>query len=168
MKIQAMSRRSYPQALQAAATTASAAAPGGFRRFYRIRACKGEQCSKFSEINRGHARLPAPEMDEINNDDEDGFFTVDWERVTNAVRYQLEERQDGGGWTKIYDYTGSAFLREDRSNGEWCYRVRADNETGSSDWSDTVCTTVDGGPELEILHVEVTRAFRISGGLVLA
>ena len=139
------------------------AVPGVFY-FYRIRACKGEQCSKFSEINRGHARLPAPEMDEINNDDEDGFFTVDWERVTNAVRYQLEERQDGGGWTKIYDDTGSAFLREDRSNGEWCYRVRADNETGSSDWSDTVCTTVDGGPELEILHVEVTQAVQGSVG----
>ena len=114
------------------------AAPGPILYYYRIRACKGEQCSKFSEINsRPRRPFRRRKWTTINNDDADGFYTVDWERVSGAERYQLEEQHDGGVGQKIYDDTGTAFLREDRQQRRMVLpRARAINtKIGASDWS---------------------------------
>ena len=86
--------------------------------------------------------LSAPVINDINNSDGDGNFPVGWAPVSGATGYTLQERFNGGSWSEIYSGPNTNTNRTNRSDGEWCYRVRAYDNSEDSNWSAIECTTV--------------------------
>lgn len=96
-------------------------------------------------VLRHHPPLPyKPVLRPIDNDEEDGDYTVEWGESLLARRYELQEDDDPafGSPTVVYDgseyrygwaVTGHAF-------GTYHYRVRGVNDTGAGAWSDVVRT----------------------------
>lgn len=90
---------------------------------------------------------PVPENLAIENGAQSPNFLVHWQLSTGADRYQLQERQGIGLWTLVVEGPNTSYAASSKANGLWCYRVRALNEEGASDWSPTVCTTVNDAIE---------------------
>lgn len=85
----------------------------------------------------------APSLTEIGNPESLGTYQVSWTAVANATAYELEEQLNGSAWVNAYTGEATSTVVIGRSQGTWCYRVRAVNVGGSSPWSSTtVCTTV--------------------------
>lgn len=91
--------------------------------------------------------IGAPILFEISNNDGDGNYTVSWSNVSSADSYQLQEQHDDGSWNTVYNNSGTSVNRTGRSDGEWCYQVRASNAGDVSGWSNVECTIVDTPPE---------------------
>ncbi len=91
--------------------------------------------------------VPAPEIFDIENEDQDGNYTVSWTAVDGAEIYKLKQNIDETVWNPLYE---GPFLLKELTNmapGEYCYIVRAFAAIGHSDWSEQKCTTVL--PEVE-------------------
>lgn len=115
---------------------------------YRARSIRAEIFSDWSSVSCvtvDPALDPPsiPEISAIENENKSPDFLVQWRPSTGADRYQLQERQGIGQWTLILEGSNTSYLALSKVNGLWCYRVRALSEGGASDWSTTVCTTVD-------------------------
>ena len=65
-----------------------------------------------------------------------------WTTVNNAESYELQERYSSEPFTEIYSGMNTSQYRFGQSEGQWCYRVRANGPGGASDWSQTQCATV--------------------------
>ena len=91
--------------------------------------------------------LGTPPINSIDNADGDGNYTVDWPQIDDATGYRLQEQHDSGSWSQVYNGPNTSVDRANRSNGEWCYRVRAYNDSVQSDWSAEECVTVN--PDIE-------------------
>lgn len=85
---------------------------------------------------------PVPVLASIDNQDSDGSYTVSWTSAGGALGYTLQERLNGEQWGEIFSGAGTSADLTGRSNGQWCYRVRAYNNSGNSPWSAVKCTTV--------------------------
>ena len=68
--------------------------------------------------------------------DSDGSFTVSWSAVSKASGYQLERTTNPSFSSAITCYTGpsTSYSKSDLTNGTYYYRVKAYNDSGSSDW----------------------------------
>ncbi len=86
--------------------------------------------------------LDTPPLNAIDNSDGDGNYTVDWPEVSDATGYKLQERRNSGNWSQVYNGSNTSVNRSNRSDGEWCYRAKAYNNSVESDWSAVECTTV--------------------------
>lgn len=88
--------------------------------------------------------LNAPTMQEIENADGDGAYSIMWTAVDGATGYQLEESVDDGAWSEIRFSTETTAAIFGRGPGSYCYRVRAFVIDGDiqSDWSNIECTAV--------------------------
>lgn len=97
----------------------------------------------WGRINAGAAlaslHLSAATLDPIANPELDGSYTVNWNDVTNATSYTLEEDDNAGFTSPSVRYTGgtSQYAIMGQGPGIWYYRVRAGNATLQSDWSNT-------------------------------
>jgi hypothetical protein len=61
-------------------------------------------------------------------------YMVSWSSSNRATGYQLERSNNGGGiWSRIYSGPDTAYS-ESACNGNYRYRVRATNASGTSDW----------------------------------
>ncbi|MGD9384305.1 MAG: hypothetical protein PVH55_09655 [Desulfobacterales bacterium] len=69
-------------------------------------------------------------------DDPDGSFMVSWSAVSEAVGYQLERstRPDFSSATTLYTGLSTWYSDSGLSNGTYYYRVKAYNDSGSSEW----------------------------------
>lgn len=73
-------------------------------------------------------------------------FTISWDAVTDANDYDLDIREAGGSWTSVnlsvlsYDYNSAI------ASTSYEYRVRANNDIGSSDYSATQTLNTDPIP----------------------
>lgn len=81
-------------------------------------------------------------LGQIDNVDADGSYALSWSLAENAADYELQEQRNGGSWVTIYEDTATTFAPPERGQGQWCYRVRGTNATGSGVWSNSECTTV--------------------------
>lgn len=88
--------------------------------------------------------LNAATLDPIANPDLDGSYTVNWNDVTGATSYTLEEDDNASFSSPSVRYTGSTsqYAISGQGPGIWYYRVRASNSTLQSDWSNTQSTGV--------------------------
>ncbi len=73
----------------------------------------------------------------INYPDESatGFITVSWPQAAEADIYRLERSDDNGAtWTELWFGEELETDVIEGSDGLYLYRVRAENDTGSSEW----------------------------------
>ncbi len=88
--------------------------------------------------------LAAPTLLPISNPDGNGDYLVDWNDVTGATSYTLQEDDNPGFATPTNRYTGAdtQFQVTNQDGGTWYYRVRASNVYGDSPWSNTESVSV--------------------------
>lgn len=95
-----------------------------------------------------------PSLNDIANPGGLSIYHVSWTVVSNAIGYELEEQLDGSGWSMAYAGEAASAVLIGKSQGTWCYRVRAVNSAGGGPWSSsTTCTTVDppvADPDLKV------------------
>jgi hypothetical protein len=88
--------------------------------------------------------LSPPVLLAISNPDGDGEYLVDWNEVTGAATYQLQEDDNSAftSPTERYYGTNSHYDVSGQQGGTWYYRVRASNPLGDSPWSGIQAVTV--------------------------
>jgi hypothetical protein len=99
---------------------------------YRVRACNLAGCSAFTAVRTVQVTLPptaAPAL-AIPATSYDGTYTVDWNDIAHATRYELSERRNGGAFAVVHNAAASQAARSDRDQARWEYRVRACNAAG--------------------------------------
>jgi thermitase len=79
----------------------------------------------------------APVLNTIDNTDGDGSYVVDWNDVTNASSYVLQEDDDPSFTTPntVSNLITSQYSVSGRAPGTWYYRVLAHATGGDSAWS---------------------------------
>lgn len=91
--------------------------------------------------------LPPPDRPTLNqllNDDGNGYYTISWTPAADAHGYELEIRRQALLATYEPLYTGSVASYEvaNQENGTWCYRVRTLRGQQTSSWSSSLCVSV--------------------------
>ena len=84
--------------------------------------------------------LSAPILYDPGLLNESGNYTIDWSDVSQATSYTLQEDTDELFLSPFEQYTvaGSSKYITGKSNGLYYYRVKANNNFGSSEWSKEV------------------------------
>ncbi len=126
--------------------------------------------------------LPAPDLYPIENEDQDGNFTVAWSAVEKADYYHLKENFNQTTWETAYEGPALSIARSDLAPGQYCYKVRAFGASARSAWTGEQCTmvveeaepayvcefeTLNNGPRTmrsDLEHLPDGRLF-ITGGL---
>jgi thermitase len=112
------------------------------------------------------AYLPsvAPVLSVISNADGDGTYLVDWSDVPYATSYTLEEDDTASFSTPITRYSGSnsQYQVTAQPGGVWYYRARADQNCGSSSWSNVRSVGVRPGPPSLNLNPVAQDAYTLS------
>jgi len=76
-----------------------------------------------------------------------GNYTVSWNAVAAARRYELQERLNGGGWAGVQAGAGVSWATSGKAAGTYGYRVRACMATTNcSAWSAIASTVVQLPP----------------------
>ena len=117
---------------------------GTGRWYYRVRASSAGGDGAWSEPRSVGVAPSAPHLESINNPGWDGEYVVNWNDVTGAESYELEEADNAEFTSPTVPYVGadSQFLVIGQEGGKWHYRVRASNAGGTSDWSNIQSTGV--------------------------
>ena len=112
------------------------AADGTFH--YRVQACQGTgNCGEpsgthavtvtTSTVVRPEIGVPGGfAVDAVGRDD----YTLKWNAVTGAARYELVRSVNGGNWSKVHDGEDRSKAYEDEAQARYRYRVRACPATG--------------------------------------
>ena len=75
-----------------------------------------------------------------------GSYTVSWNTVTSATRYELQERANGGSWVQIQSSAATSKAISGKASGIYDYQVRACNaECGG--WSAEASVAVELPPD---------------------
>lgn len=99
------------------------------------------------------------DAEEIKN----GDYTVQWSGVITEVGYELQAWTSRSGWVTILAGTFVKFDAQGYSAGTWCYRVRANSQSGSTEWSNVDCVSIT--PDVTLLSYSsdpVGRAVEMS------
>ncbi len=110
---------------------------------YQVRACNLVGCSAWSATKTTVVTVPpapAPTLTAPPSNTT-GSYTVSWTAVSGATRYELDQRKDGGAWSKIHDASATSRVLIGQVAGSYDYRVRACNTAGCSAYS-TIANTV--------------------------
>jgi uncharacterized protein YegP (UPF0339 family) len=120
--------------------------------YYRVRASNAGGSSLWSNIESVDVLPAAPALQPISNPDSNGDYLVDWNDVTGATSYRLEEDDNPEFHTPNVRYSGdsSHFQVTGQPTGVWYYRVRASNVAGEGPWSNTQSASVT--PAAPVLH----------------
>lgn len=118
--------------------------------YYRVRASNGAGDSDWSNTGAVNVIPDAPVLDSISNSD--GDYLVDWNDVTGAITYTLQEADNPGFTSPAVRYSGasSQFQVNGQATGVWYYRVQASNAGGDSAWSNTESASVI--PDAPVLY----------------
>jgi hypothetical protein len=103
-----------------------------------------------------------PVLSPIGNADGDSDYEVCWSQAAGASTYLLEEDDDSAFGTPKTVYSGPGTCTPIVGNplGTWHYRVRASNDVGDSDWSNTRAVTVEKpAPEPAFLYLPMAYRF---------
>src|SRR3546814_8057730 len=71
-----------------------------------------------------------------------GAFTASWSEIEVAERYELQQRKDGGNWSRIYNGINRSHSISGLVAGTYDYRVRACNVAGCGGFSGIEQTAV--------------------------
>jgi YD repeat-containing protein len=99
--------------------------PGSYQ--YRVRACSNSNvssCGNVSETRTVNVQvLPAPNLTVQYTGPRN--YTLNWNSISGATTYRLEERVGSGAWGEIYVGPNLALPIANKPNGSYSYRVRA-------------------------------------------
>lgn len=111
------------------------------------------------------AGLDAPTLNPIDNLDGDANYIVDWTDVTGAITYtlQVDDTDSFTHPTGVYTSTVSQYSETGQTAGTYYYRVKAENDTQESEWSNTEFTTVSNHVYLPLVLKNYTQS---AGGWV--
>lgn len=114
---------------------------------FRVQAMTTTATSPWSTIVctqvSGSAEPPnTPILSAIGNPSQANAYWVSWSSVNGATTYELQEGYSSGTFKHIFSGSDTYKYILGQSEGQWCYRVRAKNGTGTSNWSQIQCTTV--------------------------
>jgi len=143
-------KASWAQIYSGAATrdSVSGLAPGSYS--YRVRGCNPESvCSSYSAAFTTSVAEPPPAPGGLTGPpfSIDGSYTIDWDNVSGAASYRLDEKLGSGSWTQVYSGSSSSKSLSGRSDGTYTYRVRACNvEDACGSWSGTFSLDVQSTP----------------------
>jgi len=128
----------------------SGRSPGSY--CYRVRAVNAYGSSSYSATKCTTVNPPpnTPVINTISNMDGNGDYTVDWNDISIAVSYELQENHNDGTFSTIYSAANSSYAVTGRTSGNWCYRAKAINASGSSDWSSIQCAIVNLAPNVPV------------------
>jgi hypothetical protein len=81
-----------------------------------------------------------------------GSYTVSWGTVSTATSYNLQEQQNGGGWSTVYSGSGTSTALSGKAAGStYGYEVQACNPAGCGPWSATQAVVlVPAAPSLSV------------------
>ena len=121
----------------------------GSRYYYKIKtlAEKDKYDSDISEVMYITAKLPAPKINKVEND-ENGFGKISWNKVSGAEKYVVyRSKTENGVFVAISDVWGTSFTDFSAlDNGEYYYKIVAfaSNEKAISSFSDVCSFKVSG------------------------
>lgn len=105
--------------------------------WYRVEACNIVGCGASSAVSMVTVMYPpasAPQLSVPANNG-DGNYYISWNAIGWATTYIVDERLNGGGWTRIHEEGATSRLLTGRLSGNRGYRVAACNAAGCSGWS---------------------------------
>jgi len=113
---------------------------------YRIRkdVCFWGQCEYFytAPVTTVVTLPPAGPTITGPSSDTDGTFTISWNAVSGATRYELQQQEHNGSWwdlpTQVYNGSNTSVVRSGMSLGRYQYQVRGCATSSASscgDWS---------------------------------
>jgi hypothetical protein len=99
------------------------------RWYYRARASNAGGDGPWSNTESVGVVPDAPALEPISNPEGDGEYTVQWNAVTGATGYELQEAEDAdfSSYTVPYSGSGTQYQATGQPSGRWYYRVRASN-----------------------------------------
>lgn len=122
----------------ALAYTATETATGSYT--FHVQACNVGGCSGYTTSGNVAVTLPpstAPSLS-VPATSGAGSYTVSWGTVSTATSYNLQEQQNGGGWSTAYSGSGTSTALSGRVAGStYGYQVQACNVSGCGPWSAT-------------------------------
>lgn len=123
--------------------------------YYRVRGLNFFGPSDWSNVERATVGPPEmPTLLEIDNDNRDGDYVVEWTDVDEATSYLLQEDDDADFSSPTpYNLAASSYQANDKQGGIYHYRVAALGPTGQSDWSNTRSVEVAREADVEIIAV---------------
>ena len=71
-----------------------------------------------------------------------GSYNVNWNSITSATVYVLQEQVNGGSWNTIQNSSSLSWNASGKNSGTYGYRVQACNATGCSAWSSAATVIV--------------------------
>jgi len=86
----------------------------------------------------GVATVPPPPPPTIDypSSSTSGQYTVSWSSSSRAIAYQLERSRNGGGiWSLVYSGPDTSYPESISNVGNYRYRVKATNASGTSNWT---------------------------------
>ncbi len=100
--------------------------------------------------------IPAPTLYLAGEPGQTGTFTLHWGSDLAGAQYILEEstRPNFNGAVRIYTGTEGRFVIHGRSPGEYYYRVHAEVNCVTSDWSNEVPVRVSPGVRYQLQSLE--------------
>lgn len=112
-------------------------------------------------IARNNPPIPGvPTLNDISNPGDDDFYCVDWDDVSSADYYQLQEDTNSGfSSPSQWDTTLSNKCFSGMAPGTYYYRVHACNAYGCSGWSNVESTTVSAGGWQTIVSTDFEGSF---------
>lgn len=131
---------------------ASAFGVGDITIYFRVQDNDGDWSDKVSKVitieREEDVNIPdKPTLGSIDPlIDTDGDITLNWNDVDGATYYNIYRSKDGGTFGRIASdiiITESTYLDEDLNDGEYCYKIKAGNNVGISDFSIEKCVTVE-------------------------
>lgn len=134
---------------------------------YRVRGCNSAGCAGYSTVKTSQVTLPPSTVPTLTvpASNTTGGYTVSWNSVATATKYQLQERQGSGSWSAIHDATGTSRAVSGKTTGSWGYRVRACNvDCGAWSLERTVAVTLlpAGVPTLTAPATSNTGGYAVS------
>ncbi len=117
-------------------------APGVW--YYRVRAANAYTSSAWSVTRSTNVALGTPALNPISNPTQADMYLLDWNDVSYATNYRLEQATNAAFTSPVVRYIGSAsqYQVTGQPGGVFYYRVQAIRDATSSNQSNVVSTTV--------------------------
>ncbi|ARD24080.1 RHS repeat-associated core domain-containing protein [Shewanella japonica] len=112
--------------------------------YYRIRACLLGACSQYSSPLQLGAPLsfPTPASITVPTGTVNGEFLIKLSKVTGALKYEVQQQFNNGGWVNIYSGNNIAVGVTPSNSGSYKYRVKACSSAICSGWRTSSTVTV--------------------------